>query len=209
MKIMNSFLARMPVPVKLGVPVAAALLAAACGSSAAATPSAGSSGAGSSSAASPSASAMTATITTHAGSAGQFLTDSSGKTVYLFAADGMNKSNCSGACASAWPPVPAKGSLTASGGAMTSDLGSISRADGTKQVTYKGHPLYYFAGDSGAGQTHGQGVDGFGAKWYVLAPSGTQITGTETASAPSAPASSPASSPAGSSGGSSAGGGWS
>jgi predicted lipoprotein with Yx(FWY)xxD motif len=156
---------------------------------------------------------MTATITTHAGSAGQFLTDSSGRTVYLFAADAMNKSNCSGACASAWPPVPAKGSLTASGGAMTSDLGSITRSDGTKQVTYKGHPLYYFAGDSGAGQTHGQGVDGFGAKWYVLAPSGTQITGTETASASgapaSAPASSPASSPAGSSGGSSAGGGWS
>jgi predicted lipoprotein with Yx(FWY)xxD motif len=148
---------------------------------------------------------MTATVTTHAGSAGQFLTDSSGRAVYLFAADGMNKSNCSGACASAWPPVPAKGSLTASGGAMTSDLGSITRSDGTKQVTYKGHPLYYFAGDSGAGQTHGQGVDGFGAKWYVLAPSGAQITGAETAAAPNAPASSP---PA-SSGGSSAGGGWS
>jgi predicted lipoprotein with Yx(FWY)xxD motif len=148
---------------------------------------------------------MAATITTHAGSAGQFLTDSSGRSVYLFAADGMNKSNCSGACASAWPPVPAKGSLTASGGAMASDLGSITRSDGTKQVTYKGQPLYYFAGDSGAGQTHGQGVNGFGAKWYLLAPSGTQITGSETASAPNAPASSP---PA-SSGGSSAGGGWS
>jgi predicted lipoprotein with Yx(FWY)xxD motif len=211
MKIMNSFLARMPVPVKLGVPVAASLLAAACGT-AAATPSAGSSGAGSSSAASPSASAMTATITTHAGSAGQFLTDSSGRAVYLFAADGMNKSNCSGACASAWPPVPAKGALTASGGAMTSDLGSITRSDGTKQVTYNGHPLYYFAGDSGPGQTHGQGVDGFGAKWYVLAPSGTQITGTETASGSSAPASAPsapASAPPASSGGSSAGGSWS
>jgi predicted lipoprotein with Yx(FWY)xxD motif len=201
---MTSLLARVPVPVRLAVPVAAALLAAACGSAAGAQPSAGSSGAGSAGGGSASASATAGTVTTHPGSAGQFLTDSSGRAVYLFAADAMNKSNCAGACAGAWPPVPAKGSLTASGGAMAGDLGTITRSDGTKQVTYKGHPLYYFAGDSGPGQTHGQGVNGFGAKWYLLAPSGTQITGSETASAPSAPASSPASS-----GGSSAGGGWS
>jgi predicted lipoprotein with Yx(FWY)xxD motif len=201
----NSLLARMPVPVRLALPVAAGLMAAACSSSAGTQPSGAAASVAPSSGGSASASATSATVTTHAGSAGRFLTDSSGRAVYLFAADAMNKSACSGACASAWPPVPAKGMLTASGGAMASDLGTVTRSDGSKQVTYKGQPLYYFAGDSGPGQTKGQGVDGFGAKWWLVAPSGTKITGSETASAPSAPASSP---PA-SSGGSSAGGGWS
>jgi predicted lipoprotein with Yx(FWY)xxD motif len=117
----------------------------------------------------------------------------------------MNKSAASGAVLGAWPLVPAKGTLTASGGAKPSDLGTITGSGGSKQVTYDGHPLYYFAGDSGPGQVKGQGSDGFGAKWWLVAPTGAQITGAETAAAPSAPASSP---PA-SSGGSSAGGGWS
>ena len=121
-------------------------------------------------------------------------------------------SACSGACAAAWPAVPAKGKVTVSGSAKASDLGTITRSDGTKQVTYDGHPLYYFAGDSGPGQTSGQGSDGFGAKWWLVAPSGTQITSSVTASAPKASASAPkapaASAPA-SSGGSNAGGGWS
>ena len=119
-------------------------------------------------------------------------------------------SACSGACAAAWPPVPAKGKVTVSGSAKASDLGTITRSDGTKQVTYDGHPLYYFAGDSGPGQTSGQGSDGFGAKWWLVAPSGTQITSSVTASAPKASApKAPASSAPASSGGSNAGGGWS
>jgi hypothetical protein len=97
--------------------------------------------------------------------------------------------------------VPASGKLTASGGAKTSDLGTITRSDGSKQVTYDGHPLYFFAGDSGAGQITGQGSNGFGAKWWLVAPSGAEITGAETASAANAPAAS--------SGTSNAGGGWS
>jgi predicted lipoprotein with Yx(FWY)xxD motif len=135
-------------------------------------------------------------ITTKAGSAGTFLTDGSGRTVYLWVKDGTGSSACSGACAALWPPVTTGGSPTASGSAKASDLGTITRSDGAKQVTYDGHPLYYYAGDSGAGQTNGQGTDSFGAKWWLVAPAGTSITTTGSGTTPSAPASS-------------AGGGWS
>ena len=124
------------------------------------------------------------TIETHTGSAGTFLTDGSGRSVYMFAKDGTNASACSGACASAWPPVTTTGSPVASGGAQSSDLGTLTRSNGAKQVTYDGHALYYFAGDSSAGQTNGQGVDGFGAKWWLVAPSGAIITGTGAGAAP-------------------------
>jgi predicted lipoprotein with Yx(FWY)xxD motif len=202
MKMIHSLLARMPVPVQLAIPLASALLLAAC-SSAAASPSAPASSAAAGSSAS--ASTTGTVITAQAGSAGTFLTNGSGRTVYLWAKDGMNMSACSGACAAAWPPVPATGTLTATGGANASDLGTITRSDGTKQVTYDGHPLYYFVGDSAAGQTNGQGSDNFGAKWWLVAPSGAKITGTDTAAAAPAPA--PATSSAPSS--SNAGGGWS
>jgi predicted lipoprotein with Yx(FWY)xxD motif len=193
----KSFLARVPAPVKLGVPVAAALLAAGCGT-AAASQSSGSHPSGSAS-----ASTTGTVIMAHPGSGGTFLT-SGGRSVYLWAADGMNKSNCSGACAGAWPPVIAHGKVTASNGAKPSDLGTIARAGGGKQVTYDGHPLYFFAGDSGPGQTHGQANDGFGAKWWLVAPTGTKITAADAAAsaggaAPKAPAPST---------GSSAGGSW-
>ena len=171
----KSFLARLPMPVKLGVPVAAGLLATACGgaygTTAGSAPASGGTSGGS---------ATGTVIESHAGSGGTFLTVS-GHAVYLFAADGMNKSTCSGACASAWPPVMAKGQLTASGGAKAADLGTINRPGGGKQVTYDGHALYYFAGDSGPGQTSGQGLDNFGAKWWLVAPAGTQITAADSA----------------------------
>ena len=193
----KSLLARVPAPVKLGVPVAAGLLAAACGS-AAASPSSGSQASGSqssgsqSSAPASSGTASATVIASHAGSGGTFLTDG-GRSVYLWNADAMNKSNCSGACAGAWPPVMATGKVTASHGVKPSDLGTIARSGGGKQVTYNGHPLYFFAGDSGPGQTNGQGSDSFGAKWWLVAPSGSQITAADTASssasAPMAPSS--------------------
>ena len=196
----KSFLARVPFPVKLGVPVASGLLAAACGSAAAT--SAGSAPASGG----PSNVSTTGTvIESHAGSGGAFLTDGSGRAVYLWAKDGMNMSACSGACAAAWPPVPATGKLTATGGAKASDLGTITRSDGTKQATYDGHPLYYFVGDSAAGQTNGQGSDNFGAKWWLVASSGAEITAADTAAAANAPAPSAPSA----SGSSNAGGGWS
>jgi hypothetical protein len=107
--------------------------------------------------------------------------------------------------------------VTAAGSAKPSDLSTITRSDGTKQVTYDGHPLYYFSGDSGPGTATGQGSDGFGAKWWLVAPTGSDVTASVSSftasgsgSAPSAPAaaaSTPASTPAG--GSSSAGGSWS
>ena len=200
-----SLLGRLPTAVKVGVPVAAGLLAAACGTAAGST-AAGSTPAGSTPAGTPAGNGSTTAtvIESHAGSAGSFLTNSSGRAVYLWAADSMNKSTCSGACAGAWPPVTTTGNVTAAHGAKAADLGTITRSDGSKQVTYDGQPLYYFAGDSGAGQTNGQGSDGFGAKWWLVAPTGTKITVADTA----AGAGNSSSTAPASSSGSSAGGSW-
>jgi len=98
------------------------------------------------------------------------------RTVYLFAADKGPMSMCSGACAEVWPPVITTASPKAAGGANTADLGTITRSDGTKQVTYKGHPLYYYVGDgTSGGETSGQAISSFGAPWYVLTPSGGEV----------------------------------
>jgi predicted lipoprotein with Yx(FWY)xxD motif len=189
MKMSNSLLARLPFAAKLGVPLAAALLAAACSSgtsSISSTSGSGGSGSGASTSTSSPASGKTV-ITTKSGSMGTYLTDGSGRAVYLWVKDSMNKSECSGACAGAWPPVPASGGITASGSAKASDLGTITRSDGSKQVTYDGHPLYYYAGDSGPGQTNGQGSDGFGAKWWLVSPAGAALTATSNASSSPTP----------------------
>ena len=182
-----SLLARVPVPVKLAAPLAVALLAAAACSSG----SSSSSGSTSSSAAGSASSTSSTVITTKTSSGGSFLTDGAGRAVYLFMADSTGKSTCDGACAAAWPPVIATGQPTTSGSAQGSDLSTITRSDGTKQVTYDGHPLYYFTGDTGPGTDKGQGLNGFGAKWWLVAPTGSSITTAVTISGSgSAPASS-------------------
>jgi len=184
-----SLLARVPVPVKLAAPLAVALLAAAACSSSGS--SSGSTSSTSSPAAGSGSSASSTVITTKTSSGGSFLTNGAGRAIYLFMADSTGKSACSGACAAAWPPVIAAGQPTAAGGAQASDLSTITRSDGTKQVTYDGHPLYYFEGDTGPGTDKGQGLNGFGALWYLVAPSGSSITTAVTISgSPSAPASS-------------------
>ena len=190
-----SLLARVPVPVKFAAPLAVALLAAAaCSSSGSSSGSASSSTSPSAAASAASGSGSSTVITTKTSSGGSFLTNSAGRSIYLFMADSTGKSACSGACAAAWPPVIAAGQPTAAGGAQTSDLGTITRSDGTKQVTYDGHPLYYFEGDTGPGTDKGQGIDGFGALWYLVAPTGSSITTAVTISGSgSAPASSPSS----------------
>src|SRR3984957_14468518 len=179
--------------VGVGGGVGAALLVAACSSAAstgstAAAPAAPASPAGASSSPSAAAGASGGTvITTAKSSAGTFLTTGSGKAVYLWTKDTGDMSNCTGACAGAWPPVTTTATATAAGAAKASDIGTITRSDGTKQVTYDGHPLYYFAGDSGPGMASGQGSDGFGAKWWLVAPTGSDVTAsvsTFTASAP-------------------------
>ena len=96
-------------------------------------------------------------------------------TVYLFEADTSHSSACSGACASVWPPVTSASAPSAGPGALPGALGTLARADGTKQVTYNGHPLYFFAQDKDMGDAYGQGVKGFGSDWYVLRPSGKKL----------------------------------
>jgi predicted lipoprotein with Yx(FWY)xxD motif len=106
---------------------------------------------------------------------GKILVDGQGRTLYLFEADEGTASTCDGACASAWPPLTTAGSPNAGSGVSASKLGTTTRGDGTSEVTYNGHPLYTYAGDSAPGQTSGQGSDAFGAEWYVLSPAGTPI----------------------------------
>jgi predicted lipoprotein with Yx(FWY)xxD motif len=144
-------------------------------------------------------------LKTQSGPLGTFLTDGSGRAVYLFGSDGGSKSSCFGACATAWPPLTVQGSVSTSGGASASEVGTIARSDGTEQVTYAGHPLYYFAGDEDPGETDGQGSTDFGAPWWLVAPSGQKVTTSSSAASSSAASSSAASS---SSSGSDAGGGW-
>jgi predicted lipoprotein with Yx(FWY)xxD motif len=116
------------------------------------------------------------TIRTVTGRDGTYLTDGSGRALYIWSGDDVGKSNCSADCALAWPPLIASATPSASGGASSADVGMITRADGTKQVTYKGHPLYYFVVDSGAGTTKGQGSNSFGARWWLLSSAGNAIT---------------------------------
>jgi predicted lipoprotein with Yx(FWY)xxD motif len=149
-------------------------------------------GCGSSSPKASTAATTTATTTaaansigTATGADGTYLVGPSGKALYLFDADKNGKSACSGACASAWPPLTVSTTPAVSGGAMSADLGTITRSDGSKQVTYNGHPLYYFAGDSGPGTTSGQGSDDFGADWWLVSTSGAAITKSASSGSPS------------------------
>lgn len=138
----------------------AALVAAGCSSGTSATPPASGGG---------------ATIDTSTSKLGTFLVDAHHKTLYLFEADKSNASACTGGCAAAWPPVMASGTPSAGNGVSAPNLGTTTRPDGSKQVTYHGHPLYYFVQDTNAGQTAGQGSKAFGAGWYVVSPSGNKI----------------------------------
>jgi predicted lipoprotein with Yx(FWY)xxD motif len=74
-----------------------------------------------------------------------------------------------------WPPLVASGQVARGAGVSAARLGSVTRRDSRRQVTYGGHPLYFYAGDSRPGQTRGEGLNQFGAKWYVLAASGSKI----------------------------------
>jgi len=147
---------------------ALALTVSACGSSgssssgtAANTPAAG----GSSSAA-----AGGSTVTEKTIGSQQVVVDSSGMTLYWFAIDTPTKSNCSGQCATFWPPV--KGPVTAGSG-VTGTLGTITRSDGTTQATYDGHPLYTFVGDKSPGQNTGNGKNLSGGLWWEMTVSGS------------------------------------
>jgi predicted lipoprotein with Yx(FWY)xxD motif len=106
---------------------------------------------------------------------GTILVDGQGRTLYLFEKDKGTASSCSGACASIWPPLTSAGKVVAGDGLSAAKLGATKRADGKTEVTYAGHPLYTYAGDAKSGDTRGQGLDQFGAEWYVLTPRGNKI----------------------------------
>ena len=113
---------------------------------------------------------------------GKTLVDSHGRTLYLFKKDAGTKSTCVGACATAWPPLRVDGMRTVGAGATASLLGTTPRSDGKPQVTYNGHPLYLYQGDSTAGDTNGQAISAFGAPWFALSPDGREIPGKPSAS---------------------------
>jgi predicted lipoprotein with Yx(FWY)xxD motif len=116
-----------------------------------------------------------AVVDVRASALGRTLVDGQGRTLYLFEADQAGKSVCNGGCAVAWPPYVGGGTPTAGAGVTGSLLGTTARGDGGTQVTYSGHPLYYYVGDLKPGDDAGQGLDQFGAKWYVLGPDGSKI----------------------------------
>ena len=97
------------------------------------------------------------------------------RTVYLFEGDKGTASACTGECAQVWPPVTTTGNPKAAGSAVAANLGTITRSDGTMQVTYKGHPLYLYAKDMDTSDAYGQGIKSFGADWYMLKPSGSKL----------------------------------
>jgi predicted lipoprotein with Yx(FWY)xxD motif len=106
---------------------------------------------------------------------GRILVDSKGITLYDFVPDKGTTSVCYGACAALWPPLITKGKPVAGPGARASLLGTTKRKDGKLEVTYNGHPLYYFVTDRKPGQTTGQGVNQFGGPWWVISPAGKEI----------------------------------
>jgi predicted lipoprotein with Yx(FWY)xxD motif len=107
-------------------------------------------------------------------SLGTILVDSKGNTLYVFLQDTGDTSTCTGDCAASWPALIAKGEVKAGGGGGVDEsfLGTSARDDGKMQVTYNGHPLYFFSGDQAPGDTNGQGI---GDVWFVVSPAGDPI----------------------------------
>ena len=161
--------------VPLAVVAATAVVTAACGSSGG-KPAAASGTSAPMTAAAPGApTGSGAVVATASSGLGQFLVDGAGRTLYLFEADKGTSSTCYDACSQAWPPLLTTGWPTAGTGANAAELGTTTRKNGTVEVTYHGHPLYHYVADTAVGDMNGQSLNQFGAKWYVLAPSGAKI----------------------------------
>ena len=120
------------------------------------------------------ASTTSSSISLRTTKVGTVLVAANGRTVYLFTADKDKKSACYGQCASYWPPLIAR-KPTAGAGLKASLLGTTKRRGGKLQVTYGGHPLYFFAEDKKAGDVNGQGFVHFGGAWWVVSAAGKQI----------------------------------
>jgi predicted lipoprotein with Yx(FWY)xxD motif len=131
------------------------------------------------------------TISVTQTSLGKTLVDANGRTLYLFAGDRANVSRLSGAGLSVWPRFLATGPVKASNGVQAAKIGTVTSPSGIRQVTYNGHPLYYYVGDSAPGSTRGQGLNQFGALWYVLGPAGNAVTSSPSHSTAAPATSSP------------------
>jgi predicted lipoprotein with Yx(FWY)xxD motif len=125
-------------------------------------------------------------------SLGKTLVDANGRALYLFAGDRANVSRLSQAGLSVWPRFIATGPVKALNGAQAGKIGTITSPSGIRQVTYNGHPLYYYVGDSTPGSTRGQGLNQFGALWYVLGPAGSAMMSSRSSSTAAPASSSPA-----------------
>jgi predicted lipoprotein with Yx(FWY)xxD motif len=146
--------------------IASALIAAACGGSNSPSTSA-----------SPASKGAPATVAVATNSKlGQILVDATGRTLYLFVADTGSSSTCTGSCAQYWPPLLTNGAPQAGTGANASLLSTTKRTDGTTEVTYGGHPLYYVITDHNPGDATGQAVNNFGALWFAVGPDGKQVS---------------------------------
>jgi len=111
-------------------------------------------------------------VTLHKTALGKVLATSKGFTLYLYTPDGRGRSNCYASCAAVWPPLIAKGKPRAGAGVRQKLLGVTVRRDGKRQVTYHGHPLYRFTGDSKPGQAKGEDYAGI---WYVVDAAGKKV----------------------------------
>ena len=146
-----------------------ALVASACNNATSSVPGGGST--------SSSSAGATTVQAVSSGDLGSILVDDQGYTVYLFENDTGTTSTCTAGCASTWPALSTDGAPTAGQGVTASLLGTTTRDDGTTQVTYNGHPLYRYSGDSAAGQTNGQKI---GDVWYAVTPDGTAAGETDS-----------------------------
>lgn len=147
------------------IPLIALLAVAACG---------GTTSTGSSSPSATTAAMATVSVATNA-KLGPILVDGNGRTLYLFEADKGSSSTCYGDCATYWPPLLTGGAPVAGAGVNAPMLGTTKRTDGTTEVTYNGHPLYYVVTDHNPGDATGQAVSNFGAAWYVVGSNGNKI----------------------------------
>jgi predicted lipoprotein with Yx(FWY)xxD motif len=124
-------------------------------------------------------------------SLGKTLVDANGRALYLFAGDRAHVSRLSRAGLRVWPRLIATGPVKASNGALAAKIGTITSPSGIRQVTYNGHPLYHYVGDSTPRSTRGQGLNQFGGLWYVLGPAGNAVTSSPSHSTAAPATSSP------------------
>jgi predicted lipoprotein with Yx(FWY)xxD motif len=115
---------------------------------------------------------------------GKILVNAQGMTLYVFGADTPGTSNCSGACLQNWPALTVAGGNPVAGSGVSGKLGTITRSDGTVQVTRDGMPLYTFAFDKQPGDTNGQGLNEFGGIWTAAAAAGGGASTPSTTSTP-------------------------